>query len=492
MASDPAPEFLRPDIVQVLRRSWHYVVLTALALWLLYRVRGILGPFVIGIVLAYVTDPFLDRLQARGWSRDRAITFVFGVGFLAFLLVAAVIVPVVAVQANSLVGSVGSTVKRVDAWVATMPGIEAQPAPAAAGESASTESAAADVPPAPPARTESAAESTAESASVESSAESSSESLAGTRLAARGSPPKPPKPEPLPTPAERAEQERVRREKLAGEWDTWYTERTPWIPAQVRAWLPKPDLGDPSAGLAKYRGQIAKWGQQVLATLGGFIMGSLGGLFKYVFTPFVTYYFMKEIDPIRRRVASWIPEHYHDRVRSSVSALNRMLGSYFRGQLTLMFLVFCTCLVVMLVVRMFLGVDNILLVAAVDGLFYAVPIAGAWIASLVALVVGYVSADGNPWVGALVMVLAIQVVNFVFDQIVSPKIAGDKVGLHPLVVIFAVLAGAALLGFVGMLVAVPVAAAARILLVNFMPEVLRDLRASEPASGDPPDDATTA
>ncbi len=497
MASDnapaPAPEILRPDIVAVLRRSWHYVALIAVALWLLYRVRGILGPFVIGIVLAYITDPFLDRLQARGWSRDRAIAFVFAVGLLVFIVLAAVVVPVIAVQANSLLTSLGGTAKRVDAWVSTMPGMTAPvvahgpSAESAAGESDAPEAESA-APIAPVG--ESGAESGVQP-SVESATESSESGAAGLRaVAARPRPPT--DPEPRLTADERAEQERVRREKLEAQWTLWYETQTPWVPAPIRSVLPKPDLGDPAAGLAKYRGQITKWGQQVLTAVGAFLVGSIGGLFKYVFTPFVTFYFMKEIDPIRSRVRSWIPERYHDRVRTSVSSLNRMLASYFRGQLTLMFLVFCTCFVVMLVIRGFLGVDNILLVAAVDGLFYAVPIAGAWIASLVALVVGYVSADGNPWVGALVMVLAIQVVNFVFDQVVTPKIAGDKVGLHPLVVIFAVLAGAALLGFVGMLVAVPLAATIRILLVNFMPEVLRDLKAGESAGGGTPDDATTA
>jgi predicted PurR-regulated permease PerM len=134
-------------------------------------------------------------------------------------------------------------------------------------------------------------------------------------------------------------------------------------------------------------------------------------------------------------------------------------------------------------IRLWLGTDHMLLVAAVDGLLYAVPVAGAWVASITAGVVGYVSADGNPWLAAIVMVVLIQVVNGVFDQVVSPKIAGEKVGLHPLVVIFSVLAGATLLGFVGMLVAVPTAAAIKIAIDTFMPEVLAKEREDAAEAG---------
>lgn len=472
MAAPGASESPSNDLLVLLRRNWHYVALVAVVLWLLYRVRGILGPFVVGIVLAYITDPFLDRLEARGWSRDRAIAFVLALGFVAFLLLSAVVLPMVAIQANSLVRTVATNLERFDGLVATMPGLAKGEVGGESASESATESA-----PAEP--TEPVAAVAPESTVAPESAESA-ESAGSTESAAAIVPPVPP-----------VEDIAARRERLAEEWSTWYAEHLPQVPEWARSSLPKPDLGDPSGAIAQYRGKLTEWGRQVLGTVASFLLGSLGGLFKYVFTPFVTFYFMREIDPMRRRMASWVPERYHDRVRAALADTNRMLASYFRGQLTLMVLVFATCLVTMLIVKAFIGIDNILLVAAVDGLFYAVPIAGAWIASLVAGVVGYVSADGNPWVGAIVMVAAIQVVNFVFDQIVTPKIAGDKVGLHPLVVIFAVLAGAALLGFVGMLVAVPVAAMIRILLVRFMPEVLRELKPPEPAGTTelPPDDA---
>jgi len=432
------------DILQILRRSWHYFALLAGAIWLIYQVRSILGPFLIGIVLGFILDPALDRLQRRGWSRSRAVLFVFLLGFLTVLAIVLVLVPVLLYQAKALSATVSESTKRLEVWIETMPGMEAsfeEPPPDATAEPA----------PSGPSGSERPAESAApetESAPPPISASGRQERRTPEEIAAK-------------------------KAALRAQWDKWYAKNLPsWVPQGIVDALPAPDMSDPAAGLAMYRGRIAEWGQRAAASIGGAVWGSVGRLFFYIFTPFVAFYFMRDIDSIRRQVWAWIPDQYHDRCRRASGALNSMLARYFRGQLLLMFLVFCTCLVVQIPVRLWLGTDHMLLVAAVDGLLYAVPVAGAWVASITAGVVGYVSADGNPWLAAIAMVVLIQVVNGVFDQVVSPKIAGEKVGLHPLVVIFSVLAGATLLGFVGMLVAVPTAAAIKIAIDTFMPEVL--------------------
>jgi len=442
------------DILQILRRSWHYLALLAGAVWLIYQVRAILGPFLIGIVLGFILDPALDRLQRRGWSRSRAVLFVFLLGFLAVLAVVLVLVPVLLYQAKALSATVSESTKRLEAWVETMPGMEAsfeEPAPDTSAE--------------PAAAGRSEPEPAAESAAPEVE---SAPPVSAVRRPQR------------PTREEIA----AKKAELRARWDEWYAKNLPsWAPHGLIAALPAPDMSDPAAGLAMYRGRIAEWGQRAAASIGGAVWGSVGRLFFYIFTPFVAFYFMRDMDSIRQQVWAWIPDCYHDRCRRASSALNSMLARYFRGQLLLMFLVFCTCLVMQTPIRLWLGTDHMLLVAAVDGLLYAVPVAGAWVASITAGVVGYVSADGNPWLAAIVMVVLIQVVNGVFDQVVSPKIAGEKVGLHPLVVIFSVLAGATLLGFVGMLVAVPTAAAIKIAIDTFMPEVLAKEREDAAEAG---------
>ncbi len=82
---------------------WLWVVVVGLlAIWLLHRVRGILLPFVLGTVIAYLLNPLLDLLQRRGWRRVRAIGVVFGAFLVVFVVVALRVLPTALEQAGSL------------------------------------------------------------------------------------------------------------------------------------------------------------------------------------------------------------------------------------------------------------------------------------------------------------------------------------------------------------------------------------------------------
>ncbi len=448
------------DLLNIVRREWHHLALIALAVWLLYQVRAILGPFLIGILAGYIMDPALDRLERRGWSRSRAVSFVFLLAFLGIAIALLVFIPLLITQGQSLAATIGHSAEAIDAWVQTMPRVgaaveemESRLPSDQESDEGNEETPKFVGPPLWP------MEPAAESEGLEGG-----ESEAGSDAAEEAQP------------------------SLRAEWDAWYAENLPtWVPEGVRRSLPAPDLSDPAAALLQYRGQLTRWGQTLAARVGGALWGSVSTLFFYLFTPFVAFYFMRDIDSLRKRVWSWVPEQYRGRAQGAMGQMNGMLASYFRGQLVLMFLAFCACLAVLLILRVWLGIDNILVVAFTNGLLYAVPVLGPFVASAVAVIVGFTTTDGNPWVAALIMLGVIQGLNLVFDQVVTPKIAGERVGLHPLVVIFSVLAGATLLGFVGMIIAVPSAGAIKIAIDSFMPEVFKKEPEDEP-SGTPDSD----
>src|SRR4030042_5906337 len=75
-----------------------------LVIGLLYRVRGILLPFVMGAVIAYLLNPGIDALQRRGWRRTQAIGVVFGVFLVIFVVVMLLVMPTAAEQAGKLAG----------------------------------------------------------------------------------------------------------------------------------------------------------------------------------------------------------------------------------------------------------------------------------------------------------------------------------------------------------------------------------------------------
>ncbi|MBD3176959.1 MAG: AI-2E family transporter, partial [Armatimonadia bacterium] len=112
------------DLVDLVRRYWHYIALVAVTAWLIYQVRSILGPFIIGILAGYILDPALDRLERKGWSRSRAVAFVFMLGFLLLAVAVLVLVPLLITQIQSLADTVGDTAEKIEAWVHTMPGVE--------------------------------------------------------------------------------------------------------------------------------------------------------------------------------------------------------------------------------------------------------------------------------------------------------------------------------------------------------------------------------
>ncbi|MEM7198403.1 MAG: AI-2E family transporter, partial [Pseudomonadota bacterium] len=108
------------------------------------------------------------------------------------------------------------------------------------------------------------------------------------------------------------------------------------------------------------------------------------------------------------------------------------------------------------------GLQNGLIVGFLAGLFSFLPYVGTLIGFGVAMIVGYWQFDGiiALWPIALVFVLQQGLEGY----ILGPKLIGDKVGLHPVWMIFALMAGGSLLGFVGVLLAVPIAAVIAVLL----------------------------
>jgi len=103
--------------------------------------------------------------------------------------------------------------------------------------------------------------------------------------------------------------------------------------------------------------------------------------------------------------------------------------------------------------------------------FYVIPYVGYPSAVIIS---GLVMMATGKQVGFIVVILAIMVAgNVIADYILYPRIVGRRVGVHPLIVIFAILAGGALFGFVGVVIAVPLAGAIKVLSLHFWPELFQ-------------------
>jgi predicted PurR-regulated permease PerM len=172
--------------------------------------------------------------------------------------------------------------------------------------------------------------------------------------------------------------------------------------------------------------------------------------------PVVTFYFARDWPELIVRIRALIPRAWLPNVDAFTAEADDVLGAFFRGQLTVM-----AALAVFYTLGLGLvGLDVALLVGVVAGLVSFVPYLGVIVGGGAAVVAALVEFRDvlHP-----VMALGVFVLGQVLEGFVlTPWLVGDKVGLHPVAVIFAVLVGGQLFGFVGVLVALPVAAVALI------------------------------
>lgn len=169
-------------------------------------------------------------------------------------------------------------------------------------------------------------------------------------------------------------------------------------------------------------------------------------------TPIVCFYLIRDWPAVVRKVDSMLPLAYADDIREQISLINKTLAAYLRGQVTVMLIlsVFYIFLFSMI------GLNFGLVLGLLAGCIVIIPYIGSAISISLGLMVAYgqFSTEGNFW-----FVLGVFGAGQILEsQILTPKIIGDRVGLHPLWLLFGMLAGAVLLGFVGVLIAVPLTA----------------------------------
>lgn len=175
-------------------------------------------------------------------------------------------------------------------------------------------------------------------------------------------------------------------------------------------------------------------------------------------------------------ILRFVPDRNVPRVLAVWQKIHRMLGGYLRGQLTLIGIMTVSSWIVLIIFR----VPYALPIALFTGFVEIVPFVGPILAAVVAAAVALTSHGLG---GAVGVIICYTVLRQVEDQIVMPQIVGRVVHLDPVVTIFAVLAGEHIGGFIGVLIAIPVAAAARVIVDEvFPPKPVRDFKA-EAAAG---------
>ena len=199
---------------------------------------------------------------------------------------------------------------------------------------------------------------------------------------------------------------------------------------------------------------LSHFTQRVLTS--GAALINLAGLL--LITPIVCFYLIRDWPSVVRKVDNMLPLAYAPTIREQLGLINRTLSGYVRGQITVIGImtIFYVTLFVLI------GINFGLVLGLLAGIIIIIPYIGSAISISLGLIVAHGQYGGE---GAFWLVVAVYGAGQILEsQILTPKIIGDRVGLHPLWMLFGMLAGAVLLGFVGVLLAVPLTAVIGVLV----------------------------
>jgi predicted PurR-regulated permease PerM len=189
--------------------------------------------------------------------------------------------------------------------------------------------------------------------------------------------------------------------------------------------------------------------------LGGSVAFSLIG--NAVLIPVVLFYLLTDWHQLVRTLHQLVPPRMQPAVDSFFGETDAVLGQYLRGQL----LVMAVLAVYYCVGLSLFGLDLALPIGVFTGLAIAIPYLGFGLGLLLALLAGFLefAAHGGGYLDALVMVGVVFGAGQLLESFfLTPKLVGERIGLHPLAVIFALLAFGHILGFLGVLIALPASA----------------------------------
>ncbi len=340
------------EIAQFLRRL-KWAALAVGVLWVIWLLAPVLTPFVLALLLAWLGDPLVDRIERAGRSRNVAVTLVFVLMVLLVVLAMMILVPMIERQIVTLINALP---QMRDWFIGTaVPWIE---------------------------------------------------------------------------------------QKTGLELMNWLD------PERLIEWIRS--HWDQAGGVAKtFFGYLSR---------SGFAM--VTWVVNLALLPILTFYFLRDWDKLVERVAAVIPRKYIGTATGLALESNDVLGAFIRGQ----FLVMIALGVIYAAGLSLVGLKLGLLIGLVAGLISFIPYLGATTGIVLAVIAALVQGQGFDLKLLIGVGVVFTVGQLMESYVLTPRIVGDKIGLHPVAVIFAVMAGGQLFGFLGMLLALPVAAVANVLL----------------------------
>lgn len=233
----------------------------------------------------------------------------------------------------------------------------------------------------------------------------------------------------------------------------------PEMASNLQAFLVErfPSLGDANStirrSLASLGETIQSRGDELLNTVLASVSGLVNVVLLFVIVPVVAFYLLYDWDNMVEKIDAMLPRDHAPVIRDLAHKIDRTMAGFVRGQGTV-----CAILgIYYAVALMAVGLNFGLVVGFVAGALTFIPYVGALVGGVLALGLALFQFWGD-WLWIVLIWAIFQSGQFVEGNILTPRLVGSSVGLHPVWLIFALSAFGALFGFVGLLVAVPVAA----------------------------------
>ena len=239
-----------------------------------------------------------------------------------------------------------------------------------------------------------------------------------------------------------------------------------WLQLHVTPWLTQTLGLDPTLfDTTELRDKLLSYAKEI-GDLAGGVLESLkksstvvfAWLANLVLVPVATFYLLRDWDILVARIRGLLPRHVEPTVSALARESDAVIGAFLRGQLIVM----GALGIIYSMGLALIGLEFSLLIGLLAGLVSFVPylglIAGIFAASIAALL------QFHSLLSIVPVIIVFSVGQLISDFFLTPHLVGDRIGLHPVVVMFAVLAGGHLFGFLGVLLALPVAAVIAVLL----------------------------
>ncbi|MGA9335747.1 MAG: AI-2E family transporter [Rudaea sp.] len=243
------------------------------------------------------------------------------------------------------------------------------------------------------------------------------------------------------------------------DWFAWVQrDAVPWLNARFDLSLDMPDLQQLTGVLQQHWKEAGGLAATVLARISrsGFAIASWS--IHLIVVPVAFFYLLRDWHIMIERIRELLPRSVEPTVTRLAREADATLSGFVRGQLGVMLV-----LGVIYAIALFaVGLDVGPLIGIIAGLISFVPYLGGITGVLMGIIAAVVQY--HDWLHVILVLIVFGVGHLLEGYVLVPRLVGEKIGLHPLAVIFAILAGGELFGFLGVLLALPIASVAMVLL----------------------------